>query len=336
VCGKESDPAALLRAAEAEASAGEEDAAQAEALEVLRERVEAIQEVERELAPLESGIEGDERTVSEAHEEFAQVLDLNQAAVTVEEARASVAQLTEDVDALDLRIVDGEAAKDRAIRRIRDLQVEGKYHDLRDRATHLEWFLDTGMEDARSLLRDYRSLLDTTRHLRALLEREFRKALDRAIPVLDDMFTDVYRRLTRQSSYDLVRVYHDPERAGALELRVASGRLPGQSFPANVLNGQASKALHLVPYFVFSRFQPALMELDLLLIDDPSESFDTSHVGMLVDQLAQAAQHAQLVVASHEEEKFESYLAERFKEDPYLEVRVTGFDPLTGPELAAN
>ncbi len=115
---------------------------------------------------------------------------------------------------------------------------------------------------------------------------------------------------------------------------MASARLPGQSFPANVLNGQASKALHLVPYFVFSRFQPALMELDLLLIDDPSESFDTSHVGMLVEQLAQAAQHAQLVVASHEEEKFESYLAERFKEEPYLEVRVTGFDPLTGPELA--
>jgi hypothetical protein len=36
---------------------------------------------------------------------------------------------------------------------------------------------------------------------------------------------------------------------------------------------------------VFSRFQPDILELDLLLIDDPSESFDTSHMSLLVDEL---------------------------------------------------
>jgi hypothetical protein len=58
------------------------------------------------------------------------------------------------------------------------------------------------------------------------VEQAFNEALDAAIPTLDEMFTDVYRRLTQQVSYDLVRTYRDPEKTGALELRVASRRLP--------------------------------------------------------------------------------------------------------------
>jgi hypothetical protein len=134
--------------------------------------------------------------------------------------------------------------------------------------------------------------------------------------------------LTQQISYELVRIYHDPERIGALELRVATSRLPAQDFPARVLNGQASKALHLVPYLVFSRFQPDILELDLLLIDDPSESFDTSHMSLLVNELQEAAQHAQIVVESHEEEKFLPQLEGRFAEETQMKVRVTGFDPI--------
>jgi hypothetical protein len=143
----------------------------------------------------------------------------------------------------------------------------------------------------------------------------------------------VYQRLTQQRSFELVRVYHDPERTGHLELKVASKRRPDTEHPVNVLNGQASKALHLVPYFVFSRFQPELLELDLLLIDDPSESFDTSHVALLVEELRIAAEHAQLIVASHEQEKFSPHISARFGENDFVTMTVSDFDPDAGPHI---
>ena len=99
---------------------------------------------------------------------------------------------------------------------------------------------------------------------------------------------------------------------------------------------QASKALQRVPYFVFSKFQPDIMELDLLLIGDPSESFDTSHVRELVNELARAASHAQLFVATHERERFEPHLSPCFKEEPLATIGVNGFSTMERPKLAIN
>ena len=94
--------------------------------------------------------------------------------------------------------------------------------------------------------------------------------------------------------------------------------------------------MRLVPYFVFSKFQPEIMELDLLLIDDPSESFDTSHVSDLVGELALAAQHAQLFVATHEKEKFEPLLSTHFNSEPTAQIDVIGFATTEGPKLACH
>ena len=124
-----------------------------------------------------------------------------------------------------------------------------------------------------------------------------------------------------------------PEKIGHLELRLASRRRPDTDHPVSVLNGQASKALHLVPYFVFSRFQPDVLELDLLLIDDPSESFDTSHVALLVEELRIASEHAQLIAASHEQEKFSPHLSAHFGQDEYITMTVNDFDPDLGPHI---
>ena len=68
----------------------------------------------------------------------------------------------------------------------------------------------------------------------------------------------------------------------------------------------------LVPYFVFSQFQAEALELDCLLIDDPSQSFDTSRVELLLQELATAATHAQLIVASHEEDRFTPFIDKYF------------------------
>jgi hypothetical protein len=119
-----------------------------------------------------------------------------------------------------------------------------------------------------------------------------------------------------------------------VRVRVASDRTPGESFePFEVLNGQAFNALNLGPYFVFSQFQAEALELDCLLIDDPSQSFDTSRVELLLKELATAATHAQLIVASHEAERFEPFINKYFAATSYRVLRVTSFSPETGPTL---
>jgi hypothetical protein len=49
--------------------------------------------------------------------------------------------------------------------------------------------LSSGMEDARQLLVDYQNLLTQVEYLRGLIQAGFRKALDRAIPPLNEMLT---------------------------------------------------------------------------------------------------------------------------------------------------
>ena len=136
----------------------------------------------------------------------------------------------------------GEAHKS-LTRRINEYRQELRYHAYR---------------------RQVRDHQDFLHHLEELkVETAFKNALDRAIPHLNDLLSAIYQRLTGQRSFELVRVYHDPAKIGHLELRVASKRRPDKTHPPNVLNGQANKALHLLPYFVFSRFQPDVLELDL-------------------------------------------------------------------------
>lgn len=76
------------------------------------------------------------------------------------------------------------------------------------------------------------------------------------------------------------------------------------------------------------------MELELLLIDDPSESFDTSHVGFLVEELRFASEHAQGIAASHEKDKFSPQITEHFAPNSYVTMTVSNFDPDSGPEIA--
>ena len=148
--------------------------------------------------------------------------------------------------------------------------------------------------------------------------------------------TEVYGRLTQQASFPDVVVESGPAESPRSLLHPSNfwSYAPGKSFePAEVLNGQAFSALNLVPYFVFSQFQAEALELDCLLIDDPSQSFDTSRVELLMRELATAASHAQLIVASHEEERFAPFLDTHFRAGSYRILRVTSFAPDLGPTL---
>jgi predicted ATPase len=192
------------------------------------------------------------------------------------------------------------------------------------------------MEPAREAHREFAEVLDTLKAIREALLGAFNKTLNSTLPKIGELMTEVYGRLTQQASFPTIVVEAGPtSTTRTVRVRVSSDRAPGESFePSEVLNGQAYNALNLVPYFVFSQFQAEALELDCLLIDDPSQSFDTSRVELLLRELSTAARHAQLIVASHEAERFEPFISKYFDANSYRVLRVTSFAPESGPLLA--
>lgn len=238
-----------------------------------------------------------------------------------------------DIESLSRDIAESTAERQHRLKVAKELEIELTYHECRDRIDQTQHSLGPSLDPARGVLAAYRDLLRSISSIAELVDGAFNESLDRIVPELNGLLTEVYARLTRQVSYDEVKITRASSPPHRRELRVASSRRPGQTFPPNVLNGQAAKALQLVPYFVFSRFQPEVMELDLLLIDDPSESFDTSHVESLVAELSDAAKHAQLVVATHEREKFQSHVENMFPAATVRIASVERFDLSEGPTI---
>ncbi len=220
-------------------------------------------------------------------------------------------------------------------KRLKRLLAEVRFQQHRSRVEGLRQNLESGLEPAREAHREFVEVLESLHTIREALQESFNSSLNRTLPQINDLMTEVYGRLTQQASFPMIVVKSGPpEERRRLRLSVSSDRTPGESFePSEVLNGQAFNALNLVPYFVFSQFQAEALELDCLLIDDPSQSFDTSRVELLMRELATAGTHAQLIVASHEEDRFAPLVNRYFHPESYRVLRVTSFAPELGPTL---
>jgi DNA repair exonuclease SbcCD ATPase subunit len=177
----------------------------------------------------------------------------------------------------------------RHLQRMKALREEWRYHQLRDEEQRLRREIQEGLETARGRLRaleDFRFVVD---NLYKVLCEEFDAAVDRALPLVSDQLTEAFQRLTNHPAFDVLRV----ERAlGPDELVVRVGstraRVPW-SRPEDGLNGGAYAALGLIPHFVFSGFHAEQAELNVLIVDDPSQSFDTTHVELLLEELHRAS-----------------------------------------------
>ena len=169
---------------------------------------------------------------------------------------------------------------------LKNLQAEARFQRYRSREENLRRNLESGLEPAREAHREFADVLETLRTIREALQESFNNTLDGTKPQINALMTEVYDRLTQQASFPKIEVESGPaDETRTLRVRVTSDRTPGESFePYEVLNGQAFNAVNLVPYFVFSQFQAEALELDWLLIDDPSQSFDTSRVELLLQR----------------------------------------------------
>lgn len=334
VCGREHDREALLTKVDEDQLRITHESPDVTEVARLREIVAEAKKLADAEAELSDDLVQHQRTVDDAIGGLIALTGANGSKASDFEASVRAAQV--DLEGIERELSDASAEHERRRKRIKDLESELRFHAERSKLERLRQRLTTGLDGARERLRDFLDRLASVRSLAGLLSGCFNEVLDRATPQLNEMMTAVYRRLTGQLSYDLVRVVNDPAQRDRRELRVATSRREGPTFAVNVLNGQAAKAIQLVPYFVFSRFLPDIMELDLLLIDDPSESFDTSHVGRLVDELGEAAKHAQLIVATHEEDKFRPFLKTAFGESSAMSISVTGFGPDEGPTIVVQ
>jgi len=255
----------------------------------------------------------------------------------------SATEISSYLDALDSAIgivaaeshtADQQSASRK--KKIEDLRTELRFHEYRKREQFLGERLLQGLDPVRDRHREVVELIDTLREIRDKLQQTFNEELDRTFPHLNRMMSNVYRRLTKQVSFENVYIEREESSSLTRKLRVSVGssRAPQDRHrPENVLNGQALSALRLVPYFVFSHFQKGALEFDFLLIDDPSQSFDTARVQLLLNELAKASAHAQLVVATHEEDRFAPELPKRFGSGELKVVHAAGFTPETGPNL---
>ena len=304
----------------------------AEALTSVQARLQAVDAAEAALSAAEAAHCSVESRAATARTQFMELLD---GPADLSSGERTVERFAERVRLLELEL--SKSGSLAAIKRntMKNLRREARFQEFRSREERLHRNLELGLQPAREMHREFADVLETLRTIRDALQESFNNTLNGTLPQISELMTDVYGRLTQQTSFPKIVVESGrPELRRTLRVRVTSDRTPEESFePSEVLNGQAFNALNLVPYFVFSQFQAEALELDCLLIDDPSQSFDTSRVELLMRELATAATHAQLIVASHEKDRFAPFIDKYFPSGSCRVLQVTSFAPDLGPTL---
>ena len=330
VCDAGVDPADVLSGLQDRAGSDRRAAELAEALTSVEALLDEIKIAEAALVKAKATCVSVESEVAVARGELEQLLDdpadLSNSDSVVEHGAERIRQLEHELRESGALVASKQNA-------LSNLRTEARFQLYRSREAGVQRKLGSGLEPAREAHREFADVLEALRAVREALQESFNNTLNETLPNIDELMTRVYGRLTQQTSFPKVVVEpgaSDEKRA--LRIRVTAERTPGESFePSEVLNGQAFNAMNLVPYFVFSQFQAEALELDCLLIDDPSQSFDTSRVQLLMEELATAATHAQLIVASHEEDRFTPFIDEHFPLGSHRVLRATSFTPDLGP-----
>ena len=256
---------------------------------------------------------------------------------TSEEVESILERLEKEKEELERSLESKENYRRNWERKIEKIKEEMRFHRLRKRKEKLEMRLEVGLSPVEESYGELVEFRESLEDIRDALYSELKKVLEDALPPISEMMTEVYRHLTNQLSFDIIKLKleeQDGSFSPKLIVRVASSDEPDLLLdPEQVLNGQALSALRLVPYFVFSRFQRDRWGLDLLLLDDPTQSFDTQRIELLLKEVGVASAHAQIIVSTHEEDRFRPLLPKFFKKEDLTIVNVKGFDRKGGPKF---
>jgi len=218
--------------------------------------------------------------------------------------------------------------------RLKDLRREVEYHHLLKYSADLSEFKDSEEWKVEKLIKEYLTLLESIQEISNALIDAYKQEFNKHLSAINQKVYEVYKTLTDQRSYPDARVSQISSDSGSIEIRMEVGISERNIWrnPMEVLNEQAQNAVVLVPYFAFSELGMLQHDLDFLLIDDPSRSFDIEHIDSLMRLLKSVSAHAQVILATHEREKFEERVKELFGPNANI-LEVVGFKPESGPQI---
>jgi len=295
-----------------------------------------ITQIQKELDEKESTLRQLQESYEKIKKSLCEILKIKDEP-TSEEVESILESLEKEKEELERSLKSKEGYRRNWERKIEKIKEEIRFQRLRNRKEKLEMRLEVGLHPVEQSYEELLEFRESLEDIRDALYSELKKVLEDALPPISDMMTEVYRHLTNQLSFDMIKVKleeQDDSFSPKLIVRVASSDKPDLLLdPEQVLNGQALSALRLVPYFVFSRFQRDKWGLDLLLLDDPTQSFDTQRIELLLKELGVASAHAQIIVSTHEKDRFKPFLPKIFKKEDIEIVNVRGFDRRKGPEF---
>ncbi len=333
VCQRPSDRLqvlSLLSQSLNNATSEEQEASQQ--LDTLREQVELVKEFQSTVERLEERLSEARKTLDQMCQDAEPMLGrLISFEQIVPDLTDFNNELEESLRAVQTEVEERESVQGARQRQFDSLQDEVHYHNTLTRLRVLQSDLKE-IERVEIRLSDLTTFGTGVRGVRDHVEIVLTEKLRQAAPEISEAMTKAFRALTDHPVYD--RLYIDDAQLPQLHMLVAS---TGDSFPglvpSEVLNGQAINALELVPYFAFSDLDTFPFEVHLLLLDDPTQSFDPQHIEILLERLAELGKRVQLVVASHEMDHFVRLIPKSFDNTVAMSLIVQGFARQSGPVL---
>jgi DNA repair exonuclease SbcCD ATPase subunit len=297
-----------------------------------------VTRLEEELGRVKQTLEQYQIEYGEIESSLCEILNLGREELTPEKIESFLKGLETQIAELEQSLESEQEYRRNWERKIERAREETRFHRYRSKKERFETLLEIGLKPVEGRFDELVEFRGSLEEIRQVLSSELKEVLRRALPPINKMMTEVYKHLTNQVSFDLVQIElreQNGDFSPKLLVHVASSDDPDipPLDPEQVLNGQALNALRLVPYFVFSRFQRDAWGLDLLILDDPTQSFDVQRIELLLKELGTAANHAQLILCTHEKDRFTPLLSEFFEEDQIAITHVKGFNIREGPHI---
>lgn len=209
------------------------------------------------------------------------------------------------------------------------LHTNIKIHELNNKIEDYKKKTEN-LDECKGDFRLLNEFLENVKIIKDILNDTYIERIKTTLPELNNKLTNSFKSLTHHGSFDNLIISN--ESLPDLKIKVKSNSNLDLEFePDQVLNGQAVSAIQVVPYFAFSEMTGLAIEIHTILLDDPTQSYDKKHIGILLDNFARLGRKAQLIIGSHEIETFKEFVPIYFDKKSYKLIEILDHKPETGP-----
>jgi len=220
---------------------------------------------------------------------------------------------------------------DRLYNEVHFLELEGKLDRLLLFESSQVWKKkDVALKKFINYLDSINSILNSIR----IVKQDY---IESQLPEINTVVNKTYQILTEQRSYENAEIIIDEQNGKEvrtnLKFIVASENPPRKRAPETVLNGQALNALNILPYFVFTKLGAIDHEIDLIILDDPSRSYDSGRFEKLISMLSEVEETNQIIICTPDDKKDVFIrLKDKYFKDRVNIIEIIDFDKEKGPK----